>query len=110
MYLAIVRGSTLNYNGYDVVETIYETRALAFASRCLCFADRLRGRTARKTDAPPVSLSRRDAVALSAAATALRSECRPTATDDESAGGNDAAADRGHGEQTDQGRFALRDS
>src|SRR5436190_3207938 len=100
----------MNYNGCDVVETIYETFARAFASRYIRFADRVRGRTACPSEPPPFSLSGGDAVSLSATAATVRSECRPAASNDESATGNRASADRRHGKQTDQGRSAVRDS
>ena len=54
----------MNYNGYNVVETTYETFALAVAARCLCFVYRLRGRTACATDPPSIEISGRHAVTL----------------------------------------------
>src|SRR5205814_8712158 len=72
LHLAIVSGSTMNYNAYNVVETAYETFALVVAARCFCFAYRLRGRAARSPDPASVALSGRDSVSLSAAAAALR--------------------------------------
>src|SRR5438132_5269470 len=108
-HLAIVRGPTMNYNAYDVVEIIYETFALAFASRCRCFADRLRGRTAGAPDAPSLPLSRCDAISLSVAAATVRHECRTAAARLEYAG-ECPAAHCCYGEQTDERRSTLRNS
>src|ERR1700730_12897298 len=108
-HLAIVSGPTMNYNAYNVVETTYETFALAVAARCFCFAYRLRGRAACPPDPASIEISGRDSVTLSAAATALRHKRRPAAARDEYAGSY-AAADRRDREQADQRRSALRNS
>jgi hypothetical protein len=93
----------MNYNAYDVVETIYETFARVFASRCFCVADRLRGRTASAPDPPSFSLSGGDAFALSAAAAALRPKRWPAASGFEYTARACATANRSDSEQTDQG-------
>src|SRR3981081_1954389 len=71
-HLAIVSGPTMNYNAYNVVETAYETFALAVTARCFCFAYRLRGRATRSPDPASVEISGRDSVSLSTAAAAVR--------------------------------------
>jgi hypothetical protein len=70
-HLAIVSGLTMNYNGYDVVETAYETLALVVASRCLCIAYRLRRRAACSPYAPSIEISGRDTVTVPTAAAAV---------------------------------------
>src|SRR6266404_3023653 len=85
-YLRIVREPTMNYNAYNVVETTYETFALAVAAWCFCFAHRLRGRAAGSPDPASVEISGCHPVTVSAAAADLRSERRPAAAHDEHAG------------------------
>src|SRR3954453_12685429 len=103
-HLAIVSGLTMNYNGYDVVETTYETFALVVASRCFRFAYRLRGRAACPPDSPPLEVSLGDALSLSSTAATVRYERRSAASDNKRAARNRSAAHRRDREQADQGR------
>jgi len=108
MYLAIVTGPTMNYNGYDVVKTVYETFALAVAFGCLCFAYSLRGRATGSSHPPPLAISGRDAIPLSAYSATVRSQCGSYAASNERPSGNDTAADCRDGEQADERRSPLR--
>jgi hypothetical protein len=108
LHLGIVRGPTMNYNAYNVVETAYETFALAVAFGCLRFAYSLRGRAAGSSDTSPLSISGGDAFPLSAYSATVRSQCRAYAASDERPSGNHAAADCRDGEQADERRPALR--
>jgi hypothetical protein len=99
----------MNYNGYDVVEIAYETFAVVIASRCLCFAYRLRRRAARSPHPPSIEISGCDTSALPASAATVRPERRSAASGDKHAGIG-AAANRRYRKQADEGRPALWNS